>query len=270
MYKKHLRSMCVLILLALLLSILLIGCQSSQIPSQLKIGIVGEHSPWEELDAEGHQAGISIDLIDAFKTKYNTEVELVWLESDQYLSALDNQTVDCIISSVPASEKLFSRYSISDPYTKTFSIMLYHKNNTALSKSMLNNEAINISVLENSYEETLARSQFSNASIRLYDSRKKAVESVVTKTSDVFLDDALSVLYLYTLNSSALTLNPAPLSDQYQYYVVISQKDNYELSKLWNALFTELRENGFYDALYKKYVSPMNAYMDQFNLQIDL
>lgn len=253
----------------MLFMILMTGCQSTSVAKNIKIGISADHSPWEELNSEGSQNGISIDFINAYEAKYNVKAETIWLDSSDLKNALDTNQVDCILSSIPASETLFNQYSLSDPYTKTFSVMLYNLESPAISKRTLNSEHISIAVLEGSFEEALARSQFSNAEIQIFKSRTEAVNSLLSAQSDVMLDDAVSALNLYVINQSKLKLNPAPLSDQYQYYVVVANKEQTALTTHWNTLFSELRTNGFYDSLYEKYIVPLNTYIDSLNLQIE-
>lgn len=253
----------------ILFTFIISGCQSTSAVKNIKVGISAGHSPWEELNSEGNQNGISIDFITAYESKYNVKVETVWLESSELQNALESNQVDCILSSVPASETLFNQFSLSDPYTKTFSVMLYNLKSPAISKGMLNSEHVSIAVLEGSYEERLARSQFSNAEIQRFKSRDDAVKSLLNAQSDVMLDDAVSALNLYIINQSKINLNPAPLSDQYQYYVVIANKDQTSLTAHWNTLFKELRTTGFYDTLYEKYMTPLNTYIDALNLQIE-
>lgn len=259
-----------LLSLILIISLSISGCQSASGLRDIRVGMTTNHSPWEELSAEGSHNGISIDFIKAYENAYNVKVEIVWLEQAELQSALDSGNIDCILSSIPASELLLSQYSLSDPYTKTFSVMLYTLNSPATSKSNLNSEHTRIAVLEGSSEELLARSQFSNAEIQVFKSRAAAIESLTRSTSDVLMTDALSALHLYAKYQTKLNLNPAPLSDQYQYYVVVASKDNEILTTSWSDLFTTLRKNGFYDSLVEKYVVPLNGLIESMNLQISL
>lgn len=256
--------------LILLTMLSLSGCQSTASPKDIRIGMTANHSPWEELSSEGSQSGISIDFIAAYEEAYQVKAEVIWLEQSELQPALDSGSVDCILSSIPASELLLSQYSLSDPYIKTFTVMLHTLNSAAVSKSTLNSEHIRIAVLEGSYEDSLARSQFSNAEIQIFKSRAAAVDSLLSSNSDVLMTDALSALHLYANHQTKLKLNPAPLSDQYQYYVVVAAKGNDALTTRWSELFAKLRKEGYYERLNDKYVAPLDAFIEKLNLQIAL
>lgn len=263
--KKHFG----LILLLLLSIIGLSGCRLASSP-EIKIGMIADHSPWESQNADGNPEGITVDIIKAFSAYTKQEVKIIWYEPTNLYKALSSGEIDCAMSSLPITEENQALYLMSDPYTKTFPVLLIGKNSSIISKQQLNNQAINIAVIENSIYAKLARSVYSNANINEYSNRTEAAEAVKSGASDCLIDDALSVVSLYKRDFESFRVNPAPLTDKFQYYTVYMGKENENLRSQWNDFLAVTRNEKYFDGLYDKYIAPDENLLLQIDIAISL
>ncbi len=244
-----------LCILSLLTFSVLNGCSLTSDP-ELKIGMLADHTPWEYEGSDQKPEGITVDIINAFSEYTGQNVKIMWYEPDALFKALSAGTIDCAMSSLPITDEQQALYDITDPYTKTFPILLIGKNSPLISKQQLNHQTSKIAVIENSVYSQLARSEYSNANITEYQNRTEAVEAVKSGLSDCFIDDALSVVNLYKRSPEAFKVNPAPLTDKFQYFTVYIRKDQNDLKEKWNDFFTMKRNEKYFDTLYDKYVDP--------------
>lgn len=254
----------------LLLSLIgLSGCALTSDP-ELNIGMIADHKPWEYVGTEEKPEGLTIDIINAFSEYTGQKVKITWYEPTSLFKALSNGTIDCAMSSLPIMEEQQALYDISDPYTRTFPILLIGQNSSVISKQQLNHQNVNIAVIENSAYSQLARSEYSNANIIEYPNRTEAAEAVKIGLNDCFIDDALSVVSLYKGSPEAFRVNPAPLTDKFQYFTVYIHKDQKDLKEKWNDFFTMKRNEKYFDTLYDKYVAPDKDLLLEIDIAITL
>lgn len=258
-----------LILLLVFLLISLSGCKLATSP-EIRIGMIADHSPWESQNAEGNPEGITVDLIKAFSAYAKEEVKILWYEPGSIYKALSNGEIDCAMSSLPITEENQSLFQYTDPYTKTFPVLLIGNDSPIISKQQLNHQSANIAVIENSVYAKLARSEYSNANISEYSNRTEAVEAVRSGASDCLIDDALSVVNIYKNSPEAFRVNPAPLTDKFQYYTVYVGKDQGDLKEKWNDFFATKRNEKYFDELYNKYIAPDENLLLKIDIAISL
>lgn len=259
-----------LILFAILLIGLITSSCSQYTNQTLRVGIASDRYPWELKSDKGEGSGISVDLVHAFSKATNRNVELVWLDPNSLFDALDQSKVDCILSSLPIDPNRFNDFIVSDPYTKVFDILLFRPNSEVKSKKDLNQNSIKIAVVSGTYHERLARSNFSNAEVIAYSDYDHALSALKNADADVYIDDALSIVFAYSQNSTTLQINPAPISDDFQYFAVYSKPGNEKLISDWNNFFSEARSQKLFLQLEDKYLTPLKPILDEYDLPLSL
>lgn len=257
------------ILILLGLSLFLSACKSVN-NAPLKVGMVPDHAPWENKISENKASGISVDLVNDFSKYSNRAVTIVWLEQDQLFKSLASGEIDCILSSTAITEDYQNTYLVSDPYIKTYPILLIRKDSPVASKNQLNLESTTIAVITPSKSADMAKSEYSNATILGFTSRSTALDSLISGKCDAFIDDPLSVFDLYSHYPTDTKLNPAPLTDKFQYYAVFMPLKSESLKAQWNEFFSNNRKTDYYKKLEDIYVKPYQDIMTQYNITITL
>lgn len=255
--------------IALLLSSLLIGCSNVN-AHKLRVGLIDDHKPWEYKDEQGKAAGISIDLATAFGESQNRKVEFIWLERQTIFDALREGQIDMILSSMTIDKDLLTEFDISDPYTKIYPILLIRQSSPLVGKNQLDHSTVKLSVVADTQTEVLVRSSFSSALILSYNDRKDGLSSLTTQNSDALVDDPLSILTLYQTNPPSFRINPAPLTDNFQYYVAYFNKNQKDTKDDFNKFLMTSRRGGFFDTLEEKYLQPLKVLMDYYQISLNL
>lgn len=248
---------------------ILTGCQLNSV-SEVTIGMSPDHQPWEYKDVGDDPQGITVDIVKRYSEFTGRRTLIVWYEPTDLYKALSDGKVDCIISSLPISEDNQTLYEMSDPYSKTYPILLIGIHSSIISKQQLNNQNARIAVITDSRFAEIARSEYSNANIIAYKTRTEAAEAVKTGLCDVFIDDVLSIVALYKTAPDQFKINPAPLTDKFQYYTVYSQSGETELTSSWNDFFSAMRNSDYFITLYDQYVKPDQEILDRFDITLSL
>lgn len=257
-------------LILLLLSLSLLSSCSNFRGDTLKIGVVADHEPWESQLEDGNASGISVDLATQFAAKYSYQIEWQWFERDELFTALKNHKVDLILSSTTIMDDHLNELLISDPYAKVYDILLIDKNSKLIGKNEINGDHTKMAVIENSETEALIKGNYSSASITSFKNRTSAAKAVSSGICDAFADDPLSVMSLYMLNPEAYRINPAPLSDEFQYYVAYFNKGDQDLREQFNKFLFDIKKTDFYLELNEKYKLPLKDVMELFSVDFML
>lgn len=258
-----------ILLILLCFNLLLSSCKSAN-NTPLKVGMVPDHAPWESKISDKQASGISVDLVNDFSKYSNRAVSIIWLEQDQLFKALSDGEIDCILSSAAISEDHQNSYLMSDPYIKTYPILLIGKDSEVESKNQLNLESTTIAVISPSKTADMAKSEYSNATILGFTSRSAALDSLISGNCDVFIDDPLSVFDLFSHYPTDTRLNPAPLTDKFQYYAVYMPLKSEALKIQWNEFFSNNRKTDYFKKLEEVYVKPYQGIMTEFNITVTL
>lgn len=268
---RHRKPLFIVLHLFLLLSaaLLLKGC-STVSGGEIRVGMVSDHVPWENKLSETEAEGISIDLANDFSKFTGRPVKIYWFEQALLYKALADGKVDCILSSAPITDDYQKLYLMSDPYIKTYPILLIRKDSPVVSKNQLNAQSTTIAVIDPSKTADTIRSEYSNATILSFDSRSEALEALLAAKCDVLVDDPLSVFYLHSQSVDQTRINPAPLTDKFQYLTVYMPAGAENLRQQWNDFFSQTRKEGGFDKLTEKYVQPYSDLMLEYNIQITL
>ena len=258
-----------ILLILLGFSLFLSACKSSN-NAPLRVGMVPDHAPWENKISNDKASGISVDLVNDFSKYANRAVSIIWFEQDQIFKALSNGEIDCILSSAAISEDYQNTYLMSDPYIKTYPILLIHQDSPVTSKNQLNLESTTIAVIMPSKTADMAKSEYSNATILGFTSRSAALDALLSGKCDAFIDDPLSIFDLYTHYPTDTRLNPAPLTDKFQYYAVYMPLKSEALKSQWNEFFSKNRKTDYFKQLEEKYIKSYQEIMTQYNITITL
>lgn len=257
------------IVFLIIVTLLLSGCNTS-VNGAIRVGMVADHAPWEEKLSDTEATGISADLLKHFSEQTGRAIKIIWVEQEDLYKALSDGRIDCILSSAAITDINFDKFLSSDPYTKSYPILLIRKDAPITSKVELNKATTQIAVISNTVTESFAKSEYSNAVIRTFNTRSEAAASLIDGSCDVFVDDPLSIFSLSLKYPNSTRLNPAPLTDKFQYFTVYVSPKYESLVSEWNDFFARNRESGLFDTLREKYVVPYQPIMDQYNIEISL
>ena len=212
------------------------------------------YAPFDTTDEEGNIVGFDMDLLNAIGEDQGFKVEYQSFEFDAIVPAIQAGNADIIAAAMNVTEKRAEQVDFSDKYFDSGKVILVKKDNDTIKDvndfTADMKVAAQIGTTEGEYVQKLA------------DEGKIGEAVVLNKTTDCILQlqngDVNAIImdapvakfysnkYGDEINKLDATIDPAPMA-----FAV--QKGNDELLEKINAGLKNLKENGTYDELVKKW-----------------
>jgi len=252
--------------LLIVLMLVLVGCQSADEDSPLKVGMELKYPPFETKDDSGKPAGASVMLAEALGEYLGREIEIVETDYASLIPALEQGTIDLIISSMtitPAREEVVD---FSDPYTNSQLMMLVYKDSKVQSPDDLNDPEVIIASKTGTIGALWAAQYAPNAQIRNIDEEASAVLEVAQGKADVFIYDPLSIIRHHENypDTTRAVLEPLPNTKGWG---IAMRKGEDALKEKINAFIAEAKTDGTYDAIREEWLQDKIEEFEQYGLE---
>lgn len=252
--------------LLIVLMLVLVGCQSADEDSPLKVGMELKYPPFETKDESGKPAGASVMLAEALGEYLGREIEIVETDYTSLIPALEQGTIDLIISSMtitPAREEVVD---FSDPYTNSQLMMLVYKDSKVQSPDDLNDPEVIIASKTGTIGALWAAQYAPNAQIRNIDEEASAVLEVAQGKADVFIYDPLSIIRHHENypDTTRAVLEPLPNTKGWG---IAMRKGEDALKEKINTFIAEAKTDGTYDAIREKWLQDKIEEFEQYGLE---
>lgn len=255
----------ILILLTVVL-LVLSGCQTSNDEDILKVGMELKYPPFETKDEAGNPMGASVMLAEALGEYLGMEIEIVETDYSSLIPALEQGTIDLIISSMtitPAREEVVD---FSDPYTNSQLMMLVFKDSKVQSPADLNDPDVVIASKTGTIGALWAAQYAPNAQVRNIDEEASAVLEVAQGKADVFIYDPLSIIRHHENypDTTRAVLEPLPNTKGWG---IALRKGEETLKGKINAFIEEAKTDGTYDLIRKNYLEDKIEEFEAYGLE---
>lgn len=255
----------ILILLTVVL-LVLSGCQTSKDEDILKVGMELKYPPFETKDEAGNPMGASVMLAEALGEYLGMEIKIVETDYSSLIPALEQGTIDVIISSMtitPAREEIVD---FSDPYTNSQLMMLVFKDSKVQSPADLNDPDVIIASKTGTIGALWAAQYAPDAQVRNIDEEASAVLEVAQGKADVFIYDPLSIIRHHENypDTTRAVLEPLPNTKGWG---VALRKGEEALKEKINAFIKEAKTDGTYDLIRKTYLEDKMEEFEAYGLE---
>lgn len=259
----------VMFMVVLLIAMLaLVGCQKeeSEEADVLKVGMELKYPPFETKDEEGNPTGASVMLAEALGKYLDMDIEIVETDYGSLIPALEQGTIDVIISSMtitPAREEVVD---FSDPYTNSQLMMLVYKDSIVQSPDDLNNPDVIIASKTGTIGALWAAEYAPNAQIRNIDEEASAVLEVAQGKADVFIYDPLSIIRHHEnyKDTTRAVLEPLPNTKGWG---IAMRKGEDALREKINAFIAEAKTDGTYDDIRETFLQDKIKEFEDYGLE---
>lgn len=221
----------------------------------VKIASDPNFAPYEFKDEYGNMTGFDIELMDkiaadqGFKLeKYNDQWEVIF-------DNLDNKKRDMIAAAIPYSAERASKYLLSDPYAPLPSTIVYVDKNITIN-SLDDLDDVSLGVLtETVQHDYFTSGKFSVKTVTAYPTTFAAVEAMVQGKIDAVVEDAGALRYIMNDIPSVTPkyFDYEDIRSEAAFKVLVIDKDQPELLQKVNAGLKNLKQDGTYAALTKKW-----------------
>ncbi len=244
-----------LVLGVFVLSLGLAGCgqkaASPEAGKAIKVGAETTFPPFEFQDESSKEyAGFDMDLAKALGKQMGVEVQIVSMNFDGLIPALQSGNIDMIVSAMTINSERAEKVNFSKPYYKSgLSIVVKGDNTTIKGFKDLEGKKIAAQIGTTGAEE--AR-RIKDAQVREFNSNAEAYMELKNGGVDAVVND-LPVNEYYLAKSGEKNVKLVGEILNAEEYGIAVNKKNTELTEKVNKALEELKKNGEYDKIYMKW-----------------
>ena len=235
----------------------LIGCGSSSDGSAtgagetLTVGTNAAFPPFEYIGDDGKPDGFDIALIKAIGEKAGFEVEIQDMEFDSLVSSIGNK-IDVAIAGMTVTDERKQTVDFSDSYYEAVQDVIVPKGSAIATADDL--KGLKIGVQLGTTGEFIA-DEIEGAEVAAYNKAVDAVNDLNNGRVDcVIVDKNPAEVFGAQFPDKVDVLPGTNFDFEPENYAIALPKGNTELAEKINTALKELKEDGTYDALVKKYI----------------
>ena len=251
---KFFKSALVILLVAMM--VLSVGCAKKEEPAAkaLIVGTEPTFPPFEMTDEKtGEIIGFDIELIKKIAEVQGFQVQIQSLGFDGLIPALQSGQIDIIASGMTITEERGKAVLFSEPYINAgLALAVLEKNEAIKGVADLTDKVVGVQIGTTGAlqaEELLAAGQIKE--IKTFNTIDIVMMELINGGVDAVINDLpVTVAYIAKQPGQIKIVGEPLTSESYGFAVRLTDK---ELAAKINAGLAELKKNGFYDELTKKY-----------------
>ena len=220
---------------------------SAMAKDKIFVGTNAEFPPFEYLE-KGEVTGFDIELVNELGKVMDADVKVLDMSFDGLLPALQMKKVDLVIAGMTATEERKKTVSFTQPYYTASQVIIVKEGNNSI-KSFDDLKGKKVAVMLGFTGDTIV-SEIEGVSIERFNAAYAGIMALqADKVEAVVLDSEPAKNYVK--QNPGLILAEAD-AEQEEYAIALRKNDKALLEKVEKAL-AEIKANGTYDALIKKY-----------------
>lgn len=220
---------------------------SAMAKDKIFVGTNAEFPPFEYLE-KGEVTGFDIELVNEIGKVMDADVKVLDMSFDGLLPALQMKKVDLVIAGMTATEERKKTVSFTQPYYTASQVIIVKEGNNSI-KSFDDLKGKKVAVMLGFTGDTIV-SEIEGVNVERFNAAYAGIMALqADKVEAVVLDSEPAKNYVK--QNPGLVLAEADV-EQEEYAIALRKNDKALLEKVEKAL-AELKANGTYDALIKKY-----------------
>ncbi len=236
---------------------LMAGCGSSSDNTSAKeeekttliVGTEPTFPPFEFTEGDKY-VGFDLDLVQAIGDKIGVKMEIKSMGFDALIPALQSGQIDIIAAGMDSTPERSKQVSFTDPYLRNGYTVVVRKDNTTI-HGFDDLQGLVVGAQVGSKPVDIA-TQY-GATVKQYDANSQGWMELNAGTCDaVVIDRAVAQYYMTQGGNESLKLVGEPILPPTGMAMAVS-KDNPELLKKVNQALTDMKEDGTFAAIYKKW-----------------
>lgn len=225
------------------------GCKKNS--DTLIVGTNAEFPPFEYLNDSAEVDGFDIALMQAIGDKLGMKVKIENMEFKGLIAALKTGKINCIAAGMTVTDERKENADFSDSYYTATQYILVPKGEKV--KSMDDLKGKKIAVQEGTTGDFIATDDVENATVKRFKKGVDAVQELKNGRVDAVIIDSNPAQVFAKQFSDDIDLIKADFFEP-EYYAIAVAKGDKELLEKINKALKELKEDGTYDKLVKKYI----------------
>ncbi len=229
--------------------VLALGCVSfaeDAASDKIVIGTNAEFAPFEYFDENGNIDGFDADLIEMIMTALGYEFEIISIDFDALLPALESGKIDLSIAAMTITEERLQNALFSDPYFNASQKIIVPADSAIATFADLAGKKIGVQL--GTTGDLYVTENLEGATVERYNKALDAVIDLEAGRLDAVVTDA-EPAKVYAAPYENLVILEENVSEEM--YGIAAALGNEELIEDVNAALAAIMEAGYYDALYE-------------------
>ncbi len=239
------------VMLVLILSLVVSGCQSTPQTTKLIVGTSADYPPFESMEGTNF-VGYDMDLMREVGKKMGMEVEFQNISFDGLIPALQSGKINAIISAMSANDERRKQVDFTEPYFIGSDAVLVAEESTITVASNDDLAPLRIGVQSGTTQEAWLTENFPDAQISRYEKADQGVLDLKSGRIDVLAMDYYAAISYINAGGIKLALKTEFAGESYSIAVA---KGNTELVNKFNEAIKALQAEGVLDQLAEKYLT---------------
>lgn len=216
---------------------------------KILIGTEGTYAPFTFHDKDGKLTGFDVDIAGEVAKRLGVKAEFVETKWDGMFAGLDSKRFDMIANEVGIRPDRQEKYDFSDPYISSRGVLVVAKDNNSITKfedlkgkkaaqSLTSNYA---DIAKNNGAEIVSSEGFN-----------QSIDLLLAKRADATINDSLSYYDLLKQKPDVAVKIAAQQSNASSSGIMF-RKDNKELVAAVNKALADMKADGTYETISKKW-----------------
>lgn len=255
--------MCMKVALVFSIAAIFLGCATTQNPvvvqetkqNILRVGITPSYPPLI-FKLGDTIAGVEVDLARKLGEELNRQVKFIELRWDDLIPALLEGKIDIIMSGMSVTEARKVRIAFTDHYLKSGLLTAMRAEDSKKYTSLrdLQENHLAAGVIKDTTGDVFVQKNLPRARRVPYSKADLAVFDLKQRRIDIYIDDALSIIWLVSENEADITGLWEPLTDEHIAWGV--RRDNRELLTQVNTILRQWKQDGTLKNVLLKWLPP--------------
>ncbi|WP_208433067.1 transporter substrate-binding domain-containing protein [Bartonella taylorii] len=221
----------------------------------LKIASDASYPPFSYIDSNNELKGFDIDISYALCKKMNVECTLITQNFEGMIPGLLARKYDAIISSLAPTQERLQKIDFTDPYYNTALAVIVTKDSGIKEISAKAFKGKNLGVQSNTTQAAYVEDHYApeGANIKLYPTTIEVNRDLLSRRLDLVIFDKLKALdWLNNEGKDCCQLLGILEETNFPIAIALRQNNN-ELKDKFNEAIREIRLDGTYEKIMKKY-----------------
>ncbi len=216
---------------------------------KLRVAFEGTYPPFNFLDDKNEFHGFDVDISNEIAKRLGVEVEFIATKWDGLIGGLKADKFDIIIGQMTVTEERKKSVDFTDPYVVTGSVLITRKETDDI-RELADIKGKKVGVGGGTTFEEVANS-VEGADVKLYKAVSDYIQDLTNKRLDVIINDQL--LMNYNIKENDLPIKIASDILNKDNIGMAVNKGNEDFVKQVNDALTEMKDDGTYKEIYKKW-----------------
>lgn len=215
----------------------------------LRVGFEGTYPPFNYLADDDEYTGFDVDIANELADRLGVEAEFIATKWDSLIGGIKADKFDVIISQMTVTEERKKSVDFTDPYVVTGSVLITREDTNDISV-LEDIKGKKVGVGGGTTFEEVANS-VEGADVVLYKAVTDYITDLTNKRLDVIINDQL--LMSYNIKEEGLPVKIVSDILNKDEIGMAVKKDSDELVEKLNQELTNMKEDGTYEEIYKRW-----------------